>query len=59
MESENPKPIYCEDDEEYRVYCDACNKLRNKGFSKNHLKPQTHTNNIREKSYIDKLELLL
>ena len=59
MESENPKPFYCEDDGEYRVYCDICNNLRIKRFSKNHLKSQTHTNTIREKSSIDKHELLV
>ena len=42
--------IYCPKDDEYRVYCVICDKLCVERFYKNHLKSQTHTNNIRKKS---------
>ena len=48
MESENQLLIYCEDDGEYRVYCDICDSLCIQRFYKNHLKSQTHMNNIRK-----------
>ena len=37
--------IYCPEDDEYRVYCDICDKLSIEGFYKNNLNAQTHTNN--------------
>ena len=46
MNRDNPLVIYCEDDGEYRVYCEIYDKLCNKRFYKNHLKSQTHINNI-------------
>ena len=49
MDSENQEVIYCEDDGEYRVYCDICDKLCKERFYKNLPKFQTHTNNIHEK----------
>ena len=48
MECENQLVIYCEDDDEYRVYCDICDSLCIQRFHKNHLKSQTHINNIRK-----------
>ena len=53
MNSENQEVIYCPEDDEYRVYCDVCDKLCIERFYKNHLKSQTHLNNIRkiENSY--------
>ena len=44
--------IYCEDDGEYRIYCDICDILCIQRFYKNHLKSQTHINNIRKKQTI-------
>ena len=38
--------IYCADDDEYRIYCNICGKLVTERYYKNHLKSQTHTNNI-------------
>ena len=38
MDIENQKFFYCADDEEYRVYCNICDKLRIERFYKNHLK---------------------
>ena len=45
MNSDNYEFIYCVDDE-YRVYCDICDKLCIERYYKNHLKSQTHTNTI-------------
>ena len=42
----NYQAIYCEDDQEFRVYCDVCDKLYIERFFKNHLKSQTHIYNI-------------
>ena len=50
MVSDNQEVIYCEDDGEYRVYCDICDKLCIERFYKNHPKPQIHTNFIRKKT---------
>ena len=51
MDKENnyQEAIYCEDDGEYRVFCNICDKLCIERFYKNHLKSQTHINNIRKK----------
>ena len=38
--------FYCEDDGEFRVYCDICDKLCLEKFYKNHLKSGTHINKI-------------
>ena len=42
--------IYCAEDDEYRVYCNICDKLCSEWFYINHLKSQTHTNIIREQN---------
>ena len=49
MNSDNQLVIYCEDDGEYRVYCEICDELCIERFYKNHLKSQTYINNLREK----------
>ena len=46
MNSENYEIIYCDDDGEYRIYCSVCDKLCIERYFKNHLKPQTHKNNL-------------
>ena len=48
MDSENYEVIYSPEDGENRVYCNICDKLCIGRFYKNHLKSQTHTNNIRK-----------
>ena len=48
-EENNYQAIYCEDDGEYRIYCDVCDNLCIQRFYKNHLKSQTHMNNIHKK----------
>ena len=45
MYCENQLVIYCEDGE-YRVYCNVCDNLCIQRYNKNHLKSQTHINNI-------------
>ena len=54
MKSDNPLVIFCEDDGENRVICDVCDKLCIERFYKNHLKSQTHINNIRKLEQLDK-----
>ena len=54
MNCDNQQVIYCEDDGEYRVYCDVCDKLCIERFYRNHLKSQTHINNIRKIQQLDK-----
>ena len=44
--------IYCEDDNEYRIYCHICDNLYIVRFYKNHLKSITHINNINKKKTI-------
>ena len=46
MDIKNQEPIYCSDGDGYRVYCNICDKLCLERFYKNHLKSQTHINNI-------------
>ena len=46
MHGENQEAVYSEDDGEYRVYCDICDKLCIERFSTTHLKSQTHINKI-------------
>ena len=49
MDIENQEVIFCEDDGEYRVCCDICDKLCIKRFYKNHGTSQTHTKNTRKR----------
>ena len=53
MVCENQLIIYCEDGGEYRVYCDICDKICMERFYKNHLKSQTHINNIGKREQLD------
>ena len=46
MDSNNYEVIYCPEDDEYRVYCEVCDKLCIERIYKNHLKSQTHINKI-------------
>ena len=54
MDSENPEVIFCADDDEYRIYCDVCDKLCFDRYYKNHLKSQTHTNNFYKRQLLNK-----
>ena len=54
MNSDNPLVIYCENDGEYRVYCEICDNLYIERYYKNHLKSQTHINNIGKIEQLDK-----
>ena len=53
MNSDNQLFIYS-DHNEYRKYCDLCDKLCIERFYKNHLKSRTHTNNIRKREQLNK-----
>ena len=54
MDCENRLVIYCEDDGEYRVYCNICDSLCIQRFYKNHPKSKSHINNVRKIEEIDK-----
>ena len=54
MDSEKYEVIFCPEDDEYRVYCDICDKLCIQRFYKNHLKSKTHINNIRKIEELNK-----
>ena len=47
-DSDNREIIYCVDDDEYRIYCDLCDKLFIERFYKNHLKSRVHNNDIQK-----------
>ena len=53
MDCENHLVIYSEDGE-YRVFCDVCDILCIERFYKNHLKSQTHINNIHKIENLNK-----
>ena len=53
MNSDNQLVIICEDNN-YRTYCDVCDKLCIKRFYKNHLKSGTQKNNIRKREQLNK-----
>ena len=53
MDIENQETIYCEDDGEYRVYCNNCDNLCIEDFYKNHLKSRNHITNIRKKQLLN------
>ena len=52
MQSENRGIIYCADDDEYRIYCDNCDKLFIERFYKNHPKPGTDNTSIRKRQQL-------
>ena len=43
MKIDNYEVIYCADDDEYRVYCEICDKVCIERHYKSHLKSGTHT----------------
>ena len=54
MESDNQDVFYSEDDGEYRIYCNICDKLCIERFYKNHLKSQTHTTIKNKRQHLNK-----
>ena len=52
--NDNEEVIYSDDYEEYRVFCNICDKLCIERFYENHLKSQTHTNNIPKREQLTK-----
>ena len=55
MDIENQLVIYCEDDREFRVYCDICDELCIQRVYKNHLKSQTHISGVRKRDQLKKI----
>ena len=53
-ETDNYEVIYCADDDEYRIYCDICDKLCIERFFKSQLKTRTHNANLRRKQQLKK-----
>ena len=51
-ESDNYEVLYCADGDEYRVYCEMCDKFWIERYYKNHLKSGTHTNNIHKRQQL-------
>ena len=49
MDSENQEVIHCPEDNEYRVFCNFCEKLCIAEYYNNHLRSGTHLNNFYEK----------
>ena len=58
MNCDSQQVIYCEDGE-YRVYCGICYKLCIERYYKNHLKSQTHANNIRKREQLNESFLVI
>ena len=54
MDSENHLIVYCPEDNEYKVYCDVCDNFCIERFYKNHLKSNTHINNIHKIEKLNK-----
>ena len=52
MDSVNYEVIYCPEDDEYRVYCNICDKLCIERYYKNHLKSQAQRNNIHKRQIV-------
>ena len=44
------EPIYCPEDDTYRIYCSVCDKFCIDIYYTNHLKSQSHLNNLRLKN---------
>ena len=55
MNSDEHLIVFGEKDNEFRVYCKICDNFCIQRFYKNHLKSQTHTNNIRKKKSISNI----
>ena len=54
MNSDNYDVIYCADDDDYRVYCNHCDKSCLERYYKNHLISKTQTNNVHKRQQINK-----
>ena len=54
MKGDFQEKIYCADDDEYRMFCDICDKLCIDGYYSNQLKSGIHITNIRKKQRLIK-----
>ena len=59
MDFENQDFIYCPEDDEYRVYCNVCDKHCIERFCKNHLKSQCDTNNIHKRQRLNNTNIFI
>ena len=55
MNNDNQEIIYCADDNEFRVYCEICDKLCIERYYKNHLKSITHIINFYKRQQLNNL----
>ena len=55
MDCDNQLAIYCEDDGEYRVYCNICNSICIQRFYKKHQKSKKHINNVRKTEELNQI----
>ena len=53
MHSDFQNKIYCAEDDEYRVYCDICDKFAIDRYYNNHLKSEIHFNIIRQRQQLN------
>ena len=54
MDSDNYENLYCGDDDDYRVYCEICDKICIERYYKSHFKSQSHTNIVCKRERIKK-----
>ena len=54
MAIENQEVVFYADDDEYRVYCEICDKVCIERYCKNHLKSGTHINNFHQRQRLIK-----
>ena len=55
MNRDNQENLYCAHYDDYRKYCDICDKFSIGRYHNNHLKSQTHNNNIRKRQHSIKI----
>ena len=57
-ENNTQEALYCEDDGEYRVYCNFCDKICIEPFYKSHLKSSIHSTNIGKRQQLNKMNTI-
>ena len=53
MDSVGKEKLYCDDDDEYRIYCHVSDKLAVDRYYNNYLKSQTHISISRERQQLN------
>ena len=54
MDIDNPEEVYCADDDDYRIYCNVCEKTSLYRHYNNRLKSWTHVNSFRKRQQLNK-----